>query len=87
MPFVIADAGGLQRPRRQILPLGHFAVVNGDFGAHPWLKAVGYFLATMMLLMGVQSMYQKFYSAKSGTDAQPLPVDIGTISSRLSSWS
>jgi Na+/proline symporter len=52
------------------LPQEHFAVFNKDFGAHPLLKAGSYFLATMFLLMGVQSMYQKFYSAKTPRDAR-----------------
>jgi Na+/proline symporter len=52
------------------LPQEHFAVFNRDFGANPLLKAGGYFLATMFLLLGVQSMYQKFYSAKTPKDAR-----------------
>jgi SSS family solute:Na+ symporter len=69
VPFVVTAAGGLQGAEK-VLPAGYFAVVNNQFGAHPWLKAVGYFLSTMFLLMGVQSMYQKFYSAKSAKDAK-----------------
>jgi Na+/proline symporter len=55
--------------------------VNSQFGAHPWLKAIGYFLSTMFLLLGVQSMYQKFYSAKSAKDAKKAVAwwTIGTI--------
>jgi len=52
------------------LPTEHFAVFNKDFGAYPLLKAGGYFLATMFLLLGVQSMYQKFYSARTPKDAR-----------------
>ncbi len=52
------------------LPTEHFAVFNKDFGAFPLLKAGGYFLATMFLLLGVQSMYQKFYSARTPKDAR-----------------
>jgi SSS family solute:Na+ symporter len=69
VPFVVTAAGGLQGAEK-VLPAGYFAVVNNQFGAHPWLKAVGYFLSTMFLLMGVQSMYQKFYSAKTARDAK-----------------
>ncbi len=54
----------------QTLPAQHFAVFNKDFGAHPLLKAGSYFLATMFLLLGVQSMYQKFYSARTPKDAK-----------------
>ncbi len=69
VPFVYLAAGGLQTAQQALDP-GYFAVVNSQFGAHPWLKAIGYFLSTMFLLMGVQSMYQKFYSAKSARDAK-----------------
>ncbi|MBN2200905.1 sodium:solute symporter family protein [bacterium] len=69
VPFVIANAGGLAQAKAA-LPPGHFQVFSPDFGAHPGLKAFSYFLATMMLLMGVQSMYQKFYSAKTPKDAR-----------------
>jgi SSS family solute:Na+ symporter/sodium/proline symporter len=69
VPFVYLAAGGLQTAQQALDP-GYFAVVNTQFGAHPWLKAVGYFLSTMFLLLGVQSMYQKFYSARSAKDAK-----------------
>ncbi len=72
-PFVIItaaqNAGGVSEAM-QLLPSGHMQVFNEDFGAHPLLKAGGYFLATFLLLMGVQSMYQKFYSAKTPSDAK-----------------
>jgi len=69
LPFVYVTAGGFQHAT-QVLPPQHFTVVNETFGAHPALKAGGYFLATMFLLMGIQSMYQKFYSAKSPKEAK-----------------
>ena len=63
------------------LPAQHFDVFNKDFGAHPLLKAGSYFLATMFLLLGVQSMYQKFYSARTPKDARQAVVlwVMGTI--------
>src|SRR5512135_806965 len=80
VPFVVTAAGGLPAAKEALAP-GYFAVVNNKFGAYPWLKAVGYFLSTMFLLLGVQSMYQKFYSAKSGKDAKKAVAwwTIGTI--------
>jgi solute:Na+ symporter, SSS family len=45
-------------------------LVSPDFGQYPFLKGFSYFLATMFLLLGVQSMYQKFYSAKTAADAK-----------------
>jgi len=68
-PFVYFAGGGWEQAVNT-LPPGHFEVFNPDFGEHPLLKAGGYFIATMLLLMGVQSMYQKFYSAKTPKDAK-----------------
>ncbi len=80
VPFVFFAAGGLQGAQ-QALPAGYFSAVNTQFGAHPFLKAMGYFLSTMFLLLGVQSMYQKFFSAKSARDARKSVVwwTLGTI--------
>jgi SSS family solute:Na+ symporter len=79
-PFVYLAAGGLPQAQ-QVLDTGHFAVFNPGHGAYPVLKFVGYFLATMFLLMGVQGMYQKFYSAKTPKDAKKAVIlwTIGTI--------
>lgn len=80
IPFVYLAAGGFTEATRVLDP-GYFAVVNEQFGAHPTLKVGGYFLATMLLLMGVQSMYQKFYSARTPRDARKAVVlwTIGTV--------
>jgi len=67
-PMVVYHAGGAAA--MQSLPADHLKVINQQFGQFPILKAVSYFLATMLLLMGVQSMYQKFYSAKTPKDAR-----------------
>lgn len=80
VPFVIAsslDAGVIT----EVLPASHFEVFSSDFGNFPVLKSFSYFLATMMLLLGVQSMYQKFYSAKTPGDAKKAVIlwIIGTI--------
>jgi len=80
VPFVVSSAGGLAGAHAALNP-GYFSIVNSQFGVHPWLKAIGYFLSTMFLLLGVQSMYQKFYSAKSAKDAKKAVAwwTIGTI--------
>jgi len=80
VPFVYLAAGGFPEAT-QVLDAGYFAVVNEQFGAHPFLKVGGYFLATMLLLMGVQSVYQKFYSAKTPKDARKAVIlwTIGTV--------
>jgi SSS family solute:Na+ symporter/sodium/proline symporter len=80
VPFVYLAAGGFPEAT-QVLDAGYFAVVNEQFGTHPALKVGGYFLATMLLLMGVQSVYQKFYSAKTPKDARKAVIlwTIGTV--------
>jgi solute:Na+ symporter, SSS family len=69
VPFVVITAGGWAGPA-QVLPPEHFTVFASDFGKYPLLKGMSYFLATAFLLLGVQSMYQKFYSAKTPADAK-----------------
>ena len=80
VPFVYVAVGGLPQATAALDP-GYFAAVNEQFGAHPILKLGGYFLATMLLLMGVQSMYQKFYSARTPKDAKKAVIlwTIGTV--------
>ncbi len=69
LPLVILYSGGVTSAA-QILPATHMAVFAEDFGQYPALKAGGYFLATLLLLMGIQSMYQKFYSARTPKEAK-----------------
>jgi SSS family solute:Na+ symporter/sodium/proline symporter len=69
IPFVVLAAGGWSHIH-QVLPPGHFEVFSPDFGRYPALKGFAYFLSTLLLLMGVQSMYQKFYAARSPRDAK-----------------
>lgn len=69
VPFVIIGVGGLGAPA-QVLPPSHFEMFSSEFGKYPMLKGLSYFLATGLLLLGVQSMYQKFYSAKTPADAK-----------------
>lgn len=69
VPFVVLAAGGWSHAA-QVLPPSHFAVFSADFGRFPALKAVGYALSTLLLLMGIQSMYQKFYAARTPREAK-----------------
>lgn len=69
VPFVIATAGGWSHAH-QVLEPARFQVFASDFGRYPALKALSYFISTLLLLMGVQSMYQKFYAAKSPAEAK-----------------
>ena len=59
------------------LPATHFEV----FGNYTPLNAVGLALPTMLLLVGNQGMYQKFFSARSESDAKKSVVGwiIGTV--------
>ncbi len=69
LPLVMLCSGGANAVV-QNLPATHTAVFSEDYGQYPALKAGGYFLATLLLLMGVQSMYQKFYSARTPKEAK-----------------
>ncbi|MBI4878738.1 MAG: sodium:solute symporter family protein [Planctomycetes bacterium] len=69
VPFVVANAGGMEEAVK-VLPAGHFQVINDAYGSYPVLKAGSYFLATLLLLLGVQSMYQKFYAARTPREAK-----------------
>ncbi|MDQ1265977.1 MAG: hypothetical protein QG635_1129 [Bacteroidota bacterium] len=78
--FVVAAAGGWAAPQN-VLPADHLTMFSASFGEYPVLKGISYFLATMFLLLGVQSMYQKFYSAKTPGDAKKAVIlwIIGTV--------
>ncbi|MBP7571345.1 MAG: hypothetical protein KBA95_14885, partial [Acidobacteria bacterium] len=69
VPFVITTAGGWAHAH-EVLEPSRFQVFASDFGKFPPLKAAAYFLSTLLLLLGVQSMYQKFYAARSPREAR-----------------
>ncbi len=69
LPFVVAAAGGWAHAH-DVLGATKFQVFAQDFGRYPALKGLAYFLSTFLLLMGVQSMYQKFYAAQSPREAK-----------------
>ena len=76
LPTLIHRAGGWGAVHAA-LPATHFQVL-GDITP---IQAVELFLPTCLLLLGNQSMYQKFFSAKSQKDAQRAVVGwvIGTV--------
>ncbi len=76
LPFVLHAAGGWSGVTHA-LPATHFQVL-GDFNL---AQAFELFLPTMLLMMGNQSMYQKFFSAKSEKDARHAVVGwiFGTV--------
>ena len=76
LPVLIHSAGGWSAVKHA-LPATHFEVL-GDFS---FLQAMELMLPTMLLMLGNQAMYQKFFSAKSEKDARVAVVGwiIGTI--------
>jgi solute:Na+ symporter, SSS family len=76
VPILLARVGGWHTVRSS-LPETHFQVLgNYSFGG-----ALGLALPTLLLLVGNQGMYQKFFSAKSESDARKSVVGwiIGTM--------
>src|SRR5712671_6749251 len=65
VPLLLNEAGGWSEVRRA-LPPSHFTVL-GDVG---FSRALGFLLPSMLLLVGNQGMYQKFFSARSEKDAK-----------------
>ncbi len=76
LPFVLRAAGGWSGVTHA-LPASHFQVL-GDFS---FAQAMELFLPTMLLMLGNQSMYQKFFSAKSEKAARNAVVGwiVGTL--------
>jgi len=76
LPLLAHSAGGWGAVR-SALPASHFQVL-GDLSG--W-QALELFLPTCLLMLGNQSMYQKFFSAKSEKDARQAVVGwiIGTV--------
>jgi solute:Na+ symporter, SSS family len=65
VPMLLTKAGGFDG-LHAALPASHFTVF-GEGGA---TRAFGTLLPTMLLLIGNQGMYQKFFSARSERDAK-----------------
>jgi SSS family solute:Na+ symporter len=76
LPFVLHAAGGWSVVTHT-LPATHFEVL-GDLSL---AQAMELFLPTILLMLGNQSMYQKFFSAKSERDARNAVVwwILGTV--------
>jgi solute:Na+ symporter, SSS family len=76
VPILLADAGGWAAVTRA-LPATHFQVL----GNYTLSGAIGLTLPTMLLLIGNQGMYQKFFSAKSEGDARKSVIGwiVGTV--------
>ncbi len=68
-PLVMLAVGSWDK-LTAILPETHFQVFSTAFGGNPYLKIPAIGLSGLLLLLGVQSMYQKFYSAKTPAEAK-----------------
>jgi SSS family solute:Na+ symporter len=64
IPILLHQAGGMPG-LHSALPPTHFEVL----GSISFARAMEFFLPTMLLMLGNQAMYQKFFSAKSERDA------------------
>ena len=65
VPLLLENVGGWSGVHRA-LPADHFT----PLGPLTLTQALGFLLPTMLLLIGNQGMYQKFFSAKSERDAR-----------------
>ena len=65
VPLLLSDVGGWNAVHAE-LPATHFEV----FGNLSVSQALGFTLPTMLLLIGNQGMYQKFFAARSERDAK-----------------
>lgn len=76
LPFLMHGAGGWSGVTHT-LPATHFQIL-GDFS---FVQAMELMIPTMLLMLGNQAMYQKFFSAKSERDARVAVVGwiIGTV--------
>lgn len=76
VPVLLTRFGGWQTVRSS-LPRTHFEVL----GNYTLGGAVGLALPTMLLLIGNQGMYQKFFSARSESDAKKSVIGwiVGTV--------
>jgi SSS family solute:Na+ symporter len=76
LPILLQHAGGMAGLHDK-LPETHFQVL----GSISFARAMEFFLPTMLLMLGNQAMYQKFFSAKSERDARVAVVGwvIGTV--------
>jgi solute:Na+ symporter, SSS family len=75
-PMLLARAGGWSG-LHAVLPLTHFEVL----GNLTFVQALEFLVPTMLLMLGNQVMYQKFFSAKTERDARVSVVGwiVGTV--------
>lgn len=76
LPILLNHAGGIAG-LHIVLPETHFQV----FGSISFVRAMEFFVPVLLIMLGNQAMYQKFFSAKSEKDARVAVVGwvIGTV--------
>jgi len=76
LPYLVVHAGGWAGVRAA-LPASHFQVL----GNLTLIRALEFLVPTLLLMLGNQAMYQKFFSARSERDARNAVVGwiIGTL--------
>ena len=76
LPILLHRAGGIVG-LHAALPTTHFQVL----GSISFARAMEFFLPTLLLMLGNQAMYQKFFSAKSERDARVAVIGwiVGTV--------
>jgi solute:Na+ symporter, SSS family len=68
VPFLLARIGGPSAFQAALPP--EYFLPFGRFGEHGLVRAMELLVPTMLLLLGNQSIYQKFFSAKTERDAR-----------------
>jgi SSS family solute:Na+ symporter/sodium/proline symporter len=76
VPILMHDAGGIAG-LHAALPASHFQAL----GSISFTRAMEFFVPVLLIMLGNQAMYQKFFSAKSERDARLAVVGwvIGTV--------
>jgi SSS family solute:Na+ symporter/sodium/proline symporter len=76
IPFAIQSGGGIEAIRANVTPRA-----DPFLGNLTWVRALGYFVPTLLLALGNGNMYQRFFSAKNPTEAKRAVVGwiIGVI--------
>src|SRR6185437_8593496 len=76
VPILMHEAGGVAG-LHAALPASHFQML----GSISFTRAMEFFLPVLLIMLGNQAMYQKFFSAKSERDARVAVVGwvIGTV--------
>ena len=69
LPFLVNHVGGMDYIVNNVTPRKHLILGNMSL-----VKAIGYFVPTLLLAMGNGNMYQRFFSAKNPREAKKAVV-------------